>query len=79
MVDAHVRTANFLSQLLNIRDSRDLSLANFSIDELRDRICFVRTSYSIVTIYCAYSVFLVKLSGDFLLQLLTLCTIFTMK
>lgn len=43
-IDSHLTSANFLLELLNIRDSCDLSLANLSSDELQEIIGFVCTS-----------------------------------
>jgi len=42
--DARVQTADLLCEFLNIRDSRDLFLTNFSSEELNDIICFFCTS-----------------------------------
>jgi len=50
-VDAHLQTANLLSELLNIRDGRDLLLANLSGGELYDIICFMCTSYFLMSFY----------------------------
>jgi len=54
-VDVHLQTArpiNLLSELLNIRDSRDLSLANLSSGDLYAIICFYVYYNFIMSIQC---------------------------